>query len=282
MTHDQDVTTAVVAAAGSASRMWPASKVVPKELFPLGRVPAIVHLFGEFAAAGIRSIVLVVADQCIRLIDGLLDRSILPPERVAGDAVVRDFDALLARVRFTVIRQSGPYGNAMPLILASDLVGTRPCVYAFGDDIVLGENITEGLLETYKETGRPVLAAQEVDERVKSAYGIVEGREEGNVYRVTRLIEKPDPGMTDSRLAAFGRYLVTPDLMDEMRRSAPGRDNEVWFVDAVVRQLEAGQAVYARPLTRGTWYTVGNPESYAKAVVAAADAELGAGRTRSR
>jgi len=249
--------------------MWPASKAVPKELFPIGRVPTIVHLFWELFDAGIRRVILVASKQALPLMEKLLDPTVLPPQKVADDPLVQRFQAMLAEVEFTIIEQSGNYGNGTPLILAAAKVGNYPCIYAFGDDVVLGENVSKGLIITYNRAGCPVLAAQEVDPSRKSHFGILECRTQGGIQQVIRLLEKPAPGKTSSNLASLGRYLVTPELLADLRTVAPGRDGEVWFVDSVIRRISRGESVCAFTLTTGKWYTVGDADNYADAVKAA-------------
>lgn len=249
--------------------MWPASKVVPKELFPLGRIPAIAHIVSEFVDAGIRRIVLVVAEQNLPLMRGLFDPAIGAPEKVAADPPVQRFLSVLERAELMMIPQTGRYGNAMPLIQAAAQVGEEPCVYAFGDDVVFGENCTERLLAVYGRTGCPALAVQEVEPAKKRQFGIVEGVEEDGVMYLTRLVEKPKPEDTDSNLASFGRYVVTPDLLRVLCATPPGKDGEIWFVDGVIQRLQQGKRVCVLPLVKGTWYTVGDPKSYAAAVQAA-------------
>ena len=266
----EDVTTAVIAAAGSATRMWPASKTVPKELFPLGRVPAIVHLVWELLDVGVRRIVIVVAKETSALMSGLFDREVCAPEKIANDPLVQRFQQIFEKAELIkVVDQPPKYGNGIPLIAASHLIGDSPCIYAFGDDIVFGENVSRGLLNTFAKTGCPVLAAQKVKPSRKSQFGIIECKKHDGIQYVTRLIEKPSPDETASRLASFGRYLVTPDLIKMLQKTPPGRDHEVWFVDSVIQRLREGKRVCAFPLTAGKWYTVGDPTSYAQAVKAA-------------
>ncbi len=250
--------------------MWPASKAIPKELFPVGRMPTILHLIGEFAAAGIRRVIVVAAPKQTGFFDALFDRAVAAPARMADDPLSREFDRILDEVEITVMPQRGTYGNAMPLITAAPFVKDEPCVYAFGDDLVFGENATQGLLDAYRRRRRPVLAAQAVEPAKKSSFGIVETQVEDGALAVTRLIEKPGPSETASNLAAFGRYLVTPDLLESLLAVRPGKDGEVWFVDAVIQQLKDGKPIYACPLTTGQWLTVGDPEGYRRAVLAAA------------
>lgn len=265
----QNIDTAVIAAAGLATRMWPASKVVPKELFPLGKVPAVVHLVWELMDAGIRRVILVVSEHASGATKALFDRSISPPPKVAHDPVVQRFQAMLSGIELTFLHQRGNYGNGTPLVVAAQTVGAQPCIYAFGDDIVLGENVSAGLIETFGRTGCPVLAAQVVEPWRKPSFGILECREENGAQYVSRLVEKPNTNETPSNLASLGRYLVTPDLKDLLCTVCPGRDGEVWFVDAVIQHMKKDRPVCAFTLTTGKWYTVGDEHSYVEAVSAA-------------
>lgn len=267
------VRTAVIAAAGQATRMWPASKAAPKELFPLGKAPAIVQLVWELADAGIRRVILVVSQPALPLMQTLFDPSVPPPPKLVDDPVVRRFQKMLAEVEISLHVQAGNYGNATPLIQSASLVGNEPCVYAFGDDVVFGENAAAGLIGTFQRTGNPVLAVQAVPMAKQKQFGIVECRDENGIQYVSRLLEKPKPGETTSNLAAYGRYLVTPELMQTLLTVKQGRDNEVWFVDGVIRLLAQGKPVCAVTLSTGRWYTVGDPVSYAEAVAAASQQE---------
>ena len=99
--------------------MWPASKAVPKELFPLGRIPVMVHLLLEFLDAGIRRVILVVGRQSVPMIETLLDASVSPPAKIADDPLVQRYQAMLSELEFTVLEQTGNYGNGTPLIMAT-------------------------------------------------------------------------------------------------------------------------------------------------------------------
>jgi UTP--glucose-1-phosphate uridylyltransferase len=268
------IATAVIAAAGQATRMWPASKVCPKELFPLGKIPVIAHLVWELIDAGIEHIVIVAAPHNSGFMATLFDPKIPAPEKLANDPIVKRFQDSLTRCRISIIEQNGNYGNGTPLRLAVDRFGKQPCIYAFGDDIVIGENATRGLLGIYEKTGAPVMAAQEVTPERKSLFGILECENRGGVDAITRVLEKPKLHETPSSLAAFGRYLVTPPVLDLLGKTRPGKDGEIWFVDAIIAHLQAGGLDCAFRLSRGTWYTVGDPKGYAEAVQAATQEQL--------
>jgi UTP--glucose-1-phosphate uridylyltransferase len=267
------ITSAVVAAAGSASRMWPASKVVPKELFPLGRLPALIYVIREIAEAGIEDIVVVVRDDNQSAVQALLDATIDPPSNVSDTPVAVEFTALLRKCRFRFVRQSGPYGNGTPLLNGYELLNTGACVYAFADDIILRENTTAGLLGVYGKTGTVVMSAQKVRPAEVSKFGIIETRRRRGSAYVQTLIEKPAAGQTTSRLAAIGRYVVTRGLIETLANTSIGRGNELWLTDAFVQWMRDGHDIAVFPLGKGKWFTVGTPEGFREAVLAAAQLE---------
>src|SRR3954462_6630962 len=106
----EKITTAVIAAAGSATRMWPSSKVYPKELFPLGRIPVIVHLVWELTDAGIEEIIVVTSGRTGAAMEALFDPSNAAPEKISGDPLVRRFEETVRRGVVSLMEQSGPYG----------------------------------------------------------------------------------------------------------------------------------------------------------------------------
>jgi UTP--glucose-1-phosphate uridylyltransferase len=264
---------AVIAAAGSASRMWPASKIIPKELFPLGKIPAIAHVVWEMIDAGIEDIRVIIRKGEPPAIAQLLDpKRGRPPDSVKDDAVVKRFEAMLAAATFSFIEQEGPYGNGTPLLNGTAGIDD-PVVFAFADDVVFGENAVAGMVQLYERTGNPVLAVQEVAQDEVGKFGILDTTTRDGVDVVNRFVEKPGPGDTTSRLASLGRYLVTPDLVNILRATPIGKGGELWLADSFIALLKAGRDLNAFRLTSGQWHTVGTPEGYARAVQAAMELE---------
>lgn len=256
---------AVIAAAGSATRMWPASKVYPKELLPLGRLPAVGYLVWELSEAGIRDITIVGTERNLPDIKAFFEPA-PPPAKVAEDPIVVSYLAALGNVTLHFTEQRGPYGNGTPLLSAMNYVEGKNCIYLFGDDIVLGENASASLIALFNQVGCPVLASQEVPAEDASKFGIIEVEQRNGTGYVTRLVEKPKPGVTKSRLASFGRYLVTPEVLRHLASAEVGRDNELWFVDAVLAHMRTGGEVAALALKTGRWFTVGDPSGFRDAI----------------
>jgi UTP--glucose-1-phosphate uridylyltransferase len=253
---------AVILAAGFGTRFLPITRVVPKELLPLGTRPALDFVLDELIAAGVTDL-LVITSTRKRAIedwfarDAVLDAALPGDPRLSPPAV---------RVEFAY--QEAMTGSGDALLLAREFAGRDAIVVAYPDDLFVGgPNCTAELLETHARTGRCVLSVTDEAGADLSRFGIVDVAHDGADLRVRRIVEKPAPGTAPSTLVSWGRYVYTPDLFDALavgRRSHQG--GEYYHVPAVNLLAERG-GVAAR-LVRGTRYDVGTPAGYRAAFAA--------------
>ena len=99
-------------------------------------------------------------------------------------------------------------------------------------------------------------------------YGIVEGErdERDRTHRVSRLMEKPAPGTTDSDMAIIGRYILMPEIFDILDKTTPGHGGEIQLTDALLA-LSKRRKMYAYEFD-GTRYDAGDKLGYLKAILA--------------
>ena len=263
---DAPITKAVVAAAGSGTRFLPATKTIPKEMIPLIDRPIIQYVIEELAASGVRDVIFVSRwdkkvledhfDQHPTLEDALSGtdkRYYLEATRRAGELVNAAY-----------IRQRGPYGNGTPALNAGHLLGDNPFVYAFGDDLVNSTApFTRQLVAQYRKTPGVILGAQQVATEEVPNYGMIETDDS---LRVTRIVEKPAPAEVTSTLVGFGRYILPREIVDILGTIPPGKDGELWLMDAIDAYMLRGGPVYACPVRGGRWLTTGDPVNYLEAL----------------
>jgi UTP--glucose-1-phosphate uridylyltransferase len=266
---------AVIPAAGLGTRFLPATKAQPKVMLPVIDVPAIQLVVEEAARAGIDD-VLIVTGRGQRAIEDHFDRN-LELERFLEDK--QKFDELklirqisdMAEVHY--IRQKEALGLGHAVSVAQAHVGDEPFVVMLGDDLIhSSEPLLGEMLRAHDTFGRSVIAAMEVSKKEISMYGCIEPESfEEDLVRILSIIEKPSPEEAPSNLAVIGRYVLTPEIFDALRRTTPGRGGEIQLTDAI-NLLAQEQAVYAYRFD-GRRFDVGNPLDYLKATV-----ELGAER----
>jgi UTP--glucose-1-phosphate uridylyltransferase len=259
----------VITIAGYGTRFLPASKAVPKEIFPIAGVPLIQYHVESLVAAGITEIIVVV-----RGTSEVVQRHFAPAAALESYLAKSGMLDKLEQVRrissmaeIVFVRQSEslPYGNASPALAARPWLNSgEPFYYMFGDDIIVGDvPVPVQMLDAFfKFHPAAVLATQRVPDEETHLYGCIELKP-GSENEMARIIEKPDPGTAPSNWVQIGHFVFTPELFDVLQGSELGRGGELWMADAVDR-LAARSSVIVQPID-ALWMAAGDPLRQLKA-----------------
>lgn len=260
---------AIVAVAGSGTRLLPATKSMPKEMLPVVDKPIIQLVIEELVEAGIEDIILVTKWDKKPLEDHF-DRSWALEyelEKNGKNDKLEEIRKISESANFIYVRQKGPYGNGTPVLAASSLVDDEPFVFVWGDDLVKSKkSFTRAMVEDYEKNGKLMIGVQKVAPEVVHRYGIVKLREE--TREIEDIIEKPSLEEAPSQLADFGRMILDQEIIDILRKTALGKDNELWIVDAIRTYVKNGGVFLAKEIEDGEWMTTGDPLNYLKATLA--------------
>lgn len=260
------VTKGVIAAAGLGTRFLPATKALPKELIPIIDKPILQYTVEEFYDAGIRTIIIVTGPRNRGIIEEYFDRNSLD-EFKDRNASTQKLWEILNNCCITFMKQRGPYGNGTPLLSAKGLIGSEPILYAFGDDIVLSKApFTAQMIATYQQHGCCVVGAQEVPRAEVEKYGILKIKANSSLYELEDIVEKPSVEEAPSTLAIFGRYLITPEIIDLLEHTPLGKNNEKWLADALKEYLKYGK-ILVETVQEGQWYTTGDPLTFFRTMI---------------
>ena len=250
----------VILAAGYATRFLPASKTIPKEMFPLIDRPAIDFIVQEMADSGIRDI-LLVSSRRKKVMEDYFDREV---ELSSAFSMSNEFEKLEVikpiEANIFTLRQQHMMGTGNALMLVEPFVDNEPFVVAYPDDIVIGEKpLSKQLIETWEKTGSTVLAVKQMQEDQLSRYGVIEPENSGKIMKVKKMVEKPKQGAAPSQFVSFGRYLYTSDLFDALKTSDKNHSHRGEFTQTeAINHLAANGRVSAVEF-EGTRYDLGEP-----------------------
>ena len=217
---------AVIPAAGLGTRFLPATKSQPKEMLPIVDKPAIQYVVEHAVGAGIQDI-LIITGRGKRTIEDHFDRSFELEYRLEQSGKYEELKEVreiseMASIHY--IRQKEPLGLGAAIGMAEPHVNGEPFAVLLGDDIIPEDNLLREMLDVYDRYGRSVIAVKEVPRSDISLYGSVEPEYvEDNLVRVVRIVEKPPPEEAPSNLAAIGYYVLTPEIFEALRETAPDR-----------------------------------------------------------
>jgi len=263
------VRTAVIPAAGLGTRFLPATKAVPKEVLPVIDKPAIQYVVEEAVRAGLHDI-LVITGRGKRTLEDHFDRSLELEQALAQGGREADAQAMraiadLAKIHY--VRQGDPKGLGHAVGVAREHVGDEPFAVLLPDDLMAeSAHVLEQMVAASDRTGASVIALKEFPPAEISAYGCVavDGTD-GDLVRITGLVEKPRADEAPSNLAIMGRYVLTPAIFDCIDRVPPGRGGEIQLTDAMALLIER-EALFGLPFTEGR-YDTGNKLDWLRATV---------------
>lgn len=264
------VRTAVIPAAGLGTRFLPATKAVPKELLPIIDTPALHLVIEECVGAGVEHVV-VVSSASKPAIAAYLTPAPEVGERLraAGRSALADaLDRLGTDVRVTVVHQESPQGLGHAVGCARAAVGAEPFAVLLPDELMSDSRLLRQMIEVCERTGGGVVGLGRVARDDIGAYGVVDpvGEPDADGVVVVRtMVEKPDPVDAPSDLVIIGRYVLTPDVFDQIDRVAPGRGGEIQLTDAL--RAQAGSGPFHGVLGTTRRFDTGTPLGWLIAVV---------------
>lgn len=257
---------AIVAVAGSGTRLLPATKSMPKEMLPIVDKPIIQLVVEELVEGGIEDIILVTKWDKKPLEDHFDQNWALADElkKSGKEKLWSEIKKISEMANFVYIRQKGPYGNGTPVLSAASLVDDEPFMFVWGDDLVKSEvSFSKQMIDDYNETGHLMIGVQEVALEDVVRYGIVKLKE--GTMQIEDIVEKPTVENTPSRLADFGRMILDQNIIEILRQTSLGKNNELWIVDAIRNYIKQSGEFYAKKVEGGHWLTTGDPLNYLKA-----------------
>ena len=245
---------ALIPCAGHGTRMRPFSDLVPKELVPLGSVPALRFIIDEARLAGIEQIG-IVQRPGKHLIERFVDQLLAQPA--------------YAELHFEWIEQPEPLGLAEAIAAASDFLGRDSYALLLPDNwLASADYRLADLLSAHAETGLDVLGALRLEHRHDGLYGNsgrieYEARDDDTVL-IRRLADKGpgrlEIGPGETLLRTCGRYVCSPLLLETIDRVRPEIRGEFSEVPAYQRIIdERGAIGYVLP---PPVFDLGHPSGY--------------------
>lgn len=270
----QKVTKAIFPVAGLGTRFLPATKSIPKEIMTLVDRPLIQYAIDEARAAGIEDFIFVTSRGKSALED-YFDHS---PElthtlRRKGKT---DLLELLKTTNMesgaiAYIRQHKANGLGHAVWCARRLLGNEPFAVMLPDDVIIGDKpCLQQMVEAHAEIGGSVVAAMEVPAAKTSSYGILDIADDmGSIVSVRGMVEKPKAGEQPSNLAVIGRYILSPQVMQNLGDTPRGAGGEIQLTDAIAQEIVEDRPVYGFCF-RGQRFDCGSKIGFLMATVAVA------------
>ncbi len=267
------ITKVVIPAAGFGTRFLPQTKAMPKEMLPVVDKPVIQYVVEEAVHSGVNNIIIVTGANK-RAIEDHFD---VPNEDLVKNLMNGKKEHILKEIRrisemanFIYVRQKGPYGNGTPILAVEPIIEDEPFAVLWGDEFIHSKPPRlKQMIDVYEKYGGVVISGVKIEHKEDlKRYGIAELEHvEGNVHRIKRIVEKPEPDEAPSNIATHGGYIFPPAIFSALKRIKPGRGGEIWLPDAINLLNQEGTPLYTVIIKNGRYFDTGNKFEYLKTVV---------------
>ena len=261
------VNKAVIPAAGLGTRFLPATKAQPKEMLPIVDKPTIQYIVEEAVESGIKDI-LIVNGKGKNSIEDHFDKSLeleIQLMKKSENKLLELVRKITDDVNIYYIRQKEAKGLANAISLAKSFVGNEPFAVLLGDMMTCGEEpFLKRLIDMFNKYECPIIGAGRVKIEEVSNYGIIDvDKIENGFLKINNLVEKPSKEVAPSNIAILGRYILTPDIFDMIKKLDIGKNGEYQLTDAL-RMLIKQKPMYACEFL-GKVYDIGSKIGFLKA-----------------
>ncbi|MEW6449223.1 MAG: UTP--glucose-1-phosphate uridylyltransferase GalU [Pseudomonadota bacterium] len=264
---------AIFPVAGLGTRFLPATKAMPKEMLTVVDRPLIQHVVDEAKEAGIEHFIFVTGRNK-SVIEDHFDRQYELEATLHGKSRKADLELLsrdlpeAGQASFT--RQQSPLGLGHAVWCAREIVGNEPFAVLLPDVLVKAKRSCLGqMVDAYNALGGQsnVIAVEEVPQDRVHMYGIVgKGKDKGNAFEITQMVEKPKKEDAPSNLSITGRYILQPEIFNVLTTQEKGAGGEIQLTDAMIT-LAKQQPFYGVKFD-GTSYDCGSKIGFLTANVA--------------
>lgn len=255
------ITKAVIPAAGFGTRVLPATKTMPKEMFPIVDKPTIQYIVEEAVEAGITDI-LIITNRGKGIIEDHFDKS--PElerllEKGGKTEFLEQVRAISDLANITFIRQKEMKGLGHAVLKAKSFVGNEPFAVLYGDGVIVSKTpAIKQLIDCYGEYGEGVVGVKKVAAEEIHKYGSLKVENlHDNVFKCTDMKEKPQtPEEVLSLYSILDRCVLPAEIFEILERTAPGAGGEIQLTDAM-REIAITKGMTAVEF-EGKRYDMGN------------------------
>ncbi len=265
-----EVKKAIIPMGGLGTRFLPLSKVLAKELFPLVDKPTIQYIVEEAKMSGISEIIFVVSSGKKAILNYFrksqeLEKVLKKRKKSQILKELKDLEEILKDISFSSVLQKKPLGDGHAILQAAKLIDKEPVAVLFGDDVVDGDTpALSQLIKVFQTCKSPVIALKRLPREKVPAYGVVAVEKIANrLYKIKKIVEKPEISKAPSDLVVVGKYILTPEVFDYLKKASPSKKGEIILAEVLDKMLTDGKIIYGYEF-KGEWLECGDKLKWLK------------------
>ena len=238
------IKTIVFPVGGFGTKFLPATKATPKEMLPVAEKPLIQYAFEEALNAGIEKFIFVTGRNKNSIedhFDNAFELQKTLDEKKKTEMLEKTIGWLPPAGQIVFLRQQKPMGLGHAVLCAEKFVGDEPFAVSLADDMNYKQNgnFLKDMIDIAEEKDANIIGIGEVEKKNVSRYGIIDfDSNDGDLYKIKNMIEKPSVEEAPSNLSNIGKYVLKPEIFEYLKQTELGISGEIQLTDAMKKMLE--------------------------------------------
>lgn len=284
---------AVIPVAGFGTRLYPASRALKKDFFPIpdkdGIVkPVILILLEELMKSGIEEVCLVLGSEEERLkYKDFFETPLSDEHMYKLSPEMQEYEnrilAIGKKLRYVYQMEKRGFGHAV--YQAADFAKNEPVLLLLGDTLYRSDSnkpCALQMIEQYEQYNKLMVSIHPIPLKDVSHYGILSGTWEDkneSILNISQMNEKPKASYAEEFLgvkgkdgikkymSVFGQYIITPEVFDQLHQDIQDADDpnkEIELTSALDKVRESFGMIGVQ--LQGTMYDMGNYSAYLNCV----------------
>ena len=253
--------------AGHGSRFLPATKATPKEMLTVVDKPLIQYAVEEALEAGFTDLIFITGKTKRTITDHFdlsleITSNMSEQKKALFDRTNRIIPSYASCI---YLRQGEPLGLGHAILQAKPVIGDEPFAVVLADDLIEAKKgVLKQMVDSYDDENASLISVQRVSKDDAQQYGMISTNDnDGNLMKLSNIIEKPKPEDAPSDLGVVGRYIFSNKILAFLEKTEPGAGNEIQLTDAIKAMLN-DLPVFAYQF-EGTRYDCGDKLGFIKA-----------------
>lgn len=231
------IKTVIIPIAGMGTRFLPITKTISKEMLNILDKPLIDYAVKEAKDAGINNFIFVTNK------DNNFPKNYFSHNKVLEtylkknkkEKLINKLNKLnIKNKNIIIVEQKIPSGLGDAILKTEKFIKGEDFCVILPDDLILGANCSKELIKVYNKHKNSVIGVMKVNKKEVKKYGIIDSYAgSGRTLRVRSLVEKPDIKNAPSNLAIVGRYILSNDIFNCLKKIKKGSGNEYQLTDAI-------------------------------------------------
>lgn len=238
------IKTIVFPVGGFGTRFLPATKATPKEMLPVAEKPLIQYAFEEALNAGIEKFIFVTGRNKNSIedhFDNAFELQKTLDDKKKTEMLEKTIGWLPPAGQIVFLRQQKPMGLGHAVLCAEKFVGDEPFAVSLADDMNYKQNgnFLKDMIDIAEEKDANIIGIGEVEKKNVSRYGIIDfDSNDGDLYKIKNMIEKPSIEEAPSNLSNIGKYILKPEIFEYLKQTELGAGGEIQLTDAMKKMLQ--------------------------------------------